>query len=109
MECVDSAEAGIGGRFSRLHLTIDLEGRGADARVLGMYFGDTHQTLDYRAFVNHRAPNTTSNMFLKGAYAIAAGDHMYVEAGYYDEQFVIDKAMIVHATNGTVYLGTSSP
>jgi Fe-S cluster assembly protein SufD len=61
------AEAGIGGRFSRLHLTIDLEGRGADARVLGMYFGDTRQTLDYRAFVNHRAPNTTSNMFLKGA------------------------------------------
>jgi Fe-S cluster assembly protein SufD len=61
------AEAGLGGRFSRLHLTIDLEGRGSDARVLSMYFGDSDQTLDYRAFMNHNAPNTNSNMFLKGA------------------------------------------
>ena len=61
------AEAGLGGRFSRLHLTIDLEGQGSDAQVLSMYFGDTAQTLDYRAFMNHKAPNTTSNMFLKGA------------------------------------------
>jgi Fe-S cluster assembly protein SufD len=60
-------EAGLGGAFARLHLTIDLIGRGGDARVLGMYFGDHDQTLDYRAFMNHQAPNTTSDMFLKGA------------------------------------------
>ncbi|MBU1227070.1 MAG: Fe-S cluster assembly protein SufD [Actinobacteria bacterium] len=64
---MELAEAGIGGRFARMHLTMDLEGPGSDARVLGLYFGHHTQTLDYRAFVNHRAPNTTSDMFLKGA------------------------------------------
>jgi Fe-S cluster assembly protein SufD len=64
---VTLAEAGIGGSNARLHLTVDLEGRGADARILGVYFGDHDQTLDYRYFMNHRAPNTTSEMFLKGA------------------------------------------
>ena len=64
---VELDEAGMGGQFSRLHLTIDLEGRGADARVLGAHIGDGDRTLDYRAFVNHAAPNTTSEMFLKGA------------------------------------------
>jgi Fe-S cluster assembly protein SufD len=61
------AEAGLGGVSSRLHLRLDLEGSGADARVLGAYFGHRTQTLDYRYFVGHRAPHTTSNMYLKGA------------------------------------------
>lgn len=66
---VEMAEAGLGGAFSRLHLTVDLEGRGADARITGAYFGDADQTLDYRYFMNHIGPNTTSEMFLKGAVA----------------------------------------
>jgi Fe-S cluster assembly protein SufD len=66
---ITMAEAGLGGAFARLHLTVDLIGRGADARILGAYFGDDEQTLDYRYFMNHAAPNTTSNMFLKGAVA----------------------------------------
>ena len=61
------AEAGLGGRNARLHLTVDLDGQGADAKVLGVYFGDHDRTLDYRYFMNHRAPNTTSEMTLKGA------------------------------------------
>ena len=64
---LEMAEVGLGGRFARLHMTMDMEGQGSDARVLGMYFGDGNQTLDYRAFMNHRAPNSTSDMFLKGA------------------------------------------
>jgi len=68
---LELAEAGIGGRFARMHTTIDLDGPGSEARVLGLYFGDHTQTLDYRAFMNHKAPNTTSDMFLKGA----VGDH----------------------------------
>ncbi len=63
------AEAGLGGRSSRLHLRLDLTGAGADARVLGAYFGHGGQTLDYRYYVGHRAPHTTSNMYLKGAVA----------------------------------------
>jgi Fe-S cluster assembly protein SufD len=61
------AEAGLGGKSARLHLRLDLEGAGADARVLGTYFGHRSQTLDYRYYVSHRARHTTSNMYLKGA------------------------------------------
>ena len=75
---VELAEAGFGARFSRLHLTVDLEGRGADARIIGAYFGDGHQTLDYRYFMNHIGANTTSDMFLKGA---VAGDARSVFTG----------------------------
>lgn len=75
---VELAEAGLGARFSRLHLTVDLEGRGADARIIGAYFGDEKQTLDYRYFMNHIGENTTSDMFLKGA---VAGDARSVFTG----------------------------
>jgi Fe-S cluster assembly protein SufD len=64
---VGLAEAGLGGSFSRLRLDVTLAGRGASAAVIGAYFGDRRQTLDYRYFMRHEAPNTTSDMFLKGA------------------------------------------
>ena len=63
------AEAGLGGRFSRLHLTVDLTGDGSGAEIVGAYFGDGEQTLDYRYFLRHAARGTTSKMFLKGAVA----------------------------------------
>jgi Fe-S cluster assembly protein SufD len=66
---VGLAEAGLGGRFSRLHLTVDLVGHGSAAEVVGAYFGDGEQTLDYRYFLRHAARGTTSEMFLKGAVA----------------------------------------
>jgi len=66
------AEAGLGGASARLRLRLDLEGAGAEARVLGAYFGHRRQTLDYRYFVGHRAPHTNSNMYLKGAVGDAA-------------------------------------
>ncbi len=75
---VELAEAGLGGAFSRLHLTVDLAGRGADARITGAYFGDGEQTLDYRYFMNHQGRDTTSEMFLKGA---VAGDARSVFTG----------------------------
>ncbi len=61
------AEAGLGGSLSRLHLTVDLLGRGSSAEVLGAYFGEEDQTLDYRYFMHHVGLNTHSDMFLKGA------------------------------------------
>ncbi len=60
-------EAGLGARLSRLHLIVDLMGQGSSADISGAYFGDGSQTLDYRYFMNHQAPNTRSDMFLKGA------------------------------------------
>ncbi len=61
------AEAGLGASLSRLHLTVDLEGRGSSASIVGAYFGDQHQVLDYRYFMHHAGTNTSSDMFLKGA------------------------------------------
>lgn len=60
-------EAGIGAGLGRLHFFVDIDGPGAHSEITGLYFGEDDQVLDYRAFVNHRAPHTTSNMFLKGA------------------------------------------
>ena len=61
------AEAGLGGQLSRLHLMVDLQGRGSRAEILGAYFGDRNQILDYRYFMRHAGPSTSSDMFLKGA------------------------------------------
>ena len=35
----------------------------------GIYFGDGSQVLDYRIYVTHQGPRTTSDIFLKGAVA----------------------------------------
>lgn len=61
------SEAGLGGENARFHLTVDLEGRGSSADVVGAYFGEHTQTLDYRYFMHHIGTNTSSDMFLKGA------------------------------------------
>ncbi len=46
---------------------VDLEGRGSSARVVGTYFGDGEQVMDYRYFMHHAGLDTSSDMFLKGA------------------------------------------
>lgn len=63
---VQIAEAGLGGKLSRLHLSVDLEGRGSSAEILGAYFGERDQILDYRYFMRHIGTDTNSDMFLKG-------------------------------------------
>jgi Fe-S cluster assembly protein SufD len=63
---VTLAEAGLGGALSRLHLQVDLAGKGSNADIVGAYFGELRQTLDYRYFMRHIGENTTSNMYLKG-------------------------------------------
>ncbi len=60
-------EIGLGGRLARLHLDVGLEGRGSAANVVGAYFGEQDQILDYRYFMRHVGTNTRSDMFLKGA------------------------------------------
>lgn len=60
-------EAGLGGKLSRLQFAIDLPGDGSNVNVVGAYYGDGEQTLDYRYFMDHQGVNTNSDMFLKGA------------------------------------------
>lgn len=60
-------EVGLGAKVGRLDLTVDLEGAGSSTEVVGLYFGEDHQTLDYRLVINHVGRNTSSDVFLKGA------------------------------------------
>lgn len=60
-------EVGLGGRLGRLDLGVRLEGNGASSEVVGLYFGEGEQTLDYRVVVEHLGRSTTSEVFLKGA------------------------------------------
>ena len=62
-------EIGLGGRFARQRLGISLAGLGSSAKMGGIYFGDGRQVLDYRIYVTHYGPRTTSDIFLKGAVA----------------------------------------
>lgn len=68
-----TAEAGLGGSLARWQLNIKLAGQGSNAQVIGAYFGDEEQVLDYRYVMHHAAPNTHSDMFLKGAVEDEAG------------------------------------
>jgi Fe-S cluster assembly protein SufD len=60
-------EVGLGARFARLDLGIRLVGTGGSAEVVGLYFGERDQVLDYRMVIEHAGPNTSSDVFLKGA------------------------------------------
>jgi Fe-S cluster assembly protein SufD len=60
-------EVGLGGRIGRLDLGVKLVGDGSSSEVVGLYFGEGDQTLDYRLLIDHEGKNTTSDVFLKGA------------------------------------------
>src|SRR4051794_13985622 len=62
-----SAAAGFGGDYARLRTDCRLSGRGATGNLLAVYFGERDQTLDFRTFQDHSAPDTTSNLLFKGA------------------------------------------
>ena len=63
---VTAGLAGFGGDYARLRTDCRLTGRGATGTLLAAYFGDGDQTLDYRTFQDHAAPDTTSNLLFKG-------------------------------------------
>ncbi len=58
--------AGFGGDYTRVRTDCRLVGQGASGDLLAAYFGDGDQTLDYRTFQDHVAPDTTSNLLFKG-------------------------------------------
>lgn len=60
-------EVGLGADLGRLDLGVFLEGNGSSSNMVGLYFGEGSQTLDYRLVVNHIGKNTNSDIFLKGA------------------------------------------
>jgi len=62
-----SFTAGFGGDYARLRTDCRLVGRGATGDLLAVYFGTGDQTLDFRTFQDHAAPDTTSTLLFKGA------------------------------------------
>ncbi len=62
-----AATAALGGEYARLRTDCRLDGRGATGNLLAVYFGDGDQTLDFRTFQDHAAPDTTSDLLFKGA------------------------------------------
>ena len=64
---VTAGLAGFGGDYARLRTDCHLVGRGATGDLLAAYFGTGSQSLDYRTFQEHGAPDTTSNLLFKGA------------------------------------------
>jgi len=63
---VTAGLAGFGGDYTRVRTDCRLVGQGASGDLLAAYFGDGDQTLDYRTFQDHVAPDTTSNLLFKG-------------------------------------------
>ena len=62
-----AAQAALGGDYARTRADCRLVGRGATGNLLAVYFGERSQTLDFRTFQDHAAPDTTSNLLFKGA------------------------------------------
>lgn len=64
---VQLGEVGLGGHLGRLDLIVDHIGDGSSSEVVGVFFGEHDQTLDYRMLLHHQGKRTTSNVLLKGA------------------------------------------
>ncbi len=62
-----AAQAALGGDYARTRADCRLVGRGATGNLLAIYFGEGDQTLDFRTFQDHAAPDTSSNLLFKGA------------------------------------------
>ena len=62
-----STSVGFGGEYARLRTDCRMVGRGATGELDAVYFGEGDQTLDFRTFQDHIAPDCTSNLLFKGA------------------------------------------
>ncbi len=57
----------FGGDLIRMNTSVNYDGPGGSAELLGLYFADAGQHLENRLFVDHNAPRTKSNVDYKGA------------------------------------------
>ncbi len=64
---VRSTSVGFGGDYARMRTDCRMVGRGATGELDAVYFGEGDQTLDFRTFQDHIAPDCTSNLLFKGA------------------------------------------
>ncbi len=57
----------LGGDYARMRAEVRLEGQGANAQQVALYFADANQMHDFRTVQDHAAPRTHSNLLFKGA------------------------------------------
>jgi Fe-S cluster assembly protein SufD len=57
----------FGGDVVRMNTSVEYDGPGGEAELLGLYFADAGQHLEHRLFLDHNAPRTKSNVDYKGA------------------------------------------
>jgi len=76
--CVEIFAAAFGGDYARSEIRCELKGRGSEAYLSAAYFGNEEQTLDFRTFQRHEAPNTTSKLLFKG---VLDGDSRSIYSG----------------------------
>lgn len=62
-----SLAATLGGKVSRSVVESILDGPGSHSEMLGVYFADSAQHFDHRSLQEHRAPNSSSDLYYKGA------------------------------------------
>lgn len=56
----------VGGAFAKNNVETFLAEPGASAEMLGLFFGNEDQFVDYHTSQEHMAPNTTSDLLYKG-------------------------------------------
>jgi Fe-S cluster assembly protein SufD len=64
---VRAMDVTLGGDVVRLVKTVEYDGPGGDAELLGLYFADAGQHLEHRLFIDHCAPSCRSRVTYKGA------------------------------------------
>jgi len=75
---ISAATAAFGGAYARTRADTRLVGRGAHGDLMAIYFGEGDQTLDFRTYQDHVAPDTTSNLLYKG---VVAGESRSIYTG----------------------------
>lgn len=56
------SDCALGGKFSQIFTTSDLDGQGASSKTQGIFFGIDKQRFDVRCTSLHHVPNTSANM-----------------------------------------------
>ncbi len=61
--------AGIGSKLTKMRVDVEMPESGAQAKLLGVTFGDGHQHFDYSTLQNHTGKHTISDLQFKSALA----------------------------------------
>jgi Fe-S cluster assembly protein SufD len=91
----------FGGDLVRMNVSVEYEGTGGEAELLGLYFADAGQHLEHRLFVDHNAPKSKSNVDYKGAlqgdgaHAVWIGDVLIRKAAEGIETYESNRNLVL--------------